>query len=112
MIPAINQFIKSVKMRYCDALKFSIVPFSDKVLSEPTSESEQSNSKNKPICSLDTPQVGPLPVHNHNSFGPVMIIIELITAGPKPILNGSAITEMYGDVILRDNFKNLKNLMK
>jgi hypothetical protein len=32
----------------------------------------------------------------------------LNTFGPKTILNGSAITDVYGDVILRYDFKNAK----
>jgi hypothetical protein len=40
--------------------------------------------------------------NNHYScFRPTWII-----AGPKTILNGSAITDVYGDVILRFDFKN------
>jgi hypothetical protein len=93
MISTINQFIKSLNMRYFDALKFSVILFSASVLKEPIT-SETIKEKNK----------------HYSCFRPVMLIVEHIIAGPKTILNGRAITDVYGDVILRYDFKN--NQMK
>jgi hypothetical protein len=76
-------------MRYCDALKFSVTLFNASVLNEPAT-SETTKEKNK----------------HYSYFRPVMIIVEHIIAGPKTIINGSASTDIYGDVILRYYFKN------
>jgi hypothetical protein len=38
MISTINQFTKSLKMRYYDALKLSVTLFSDKAMKEPTQQ--------------------------------------------------------------------------
>jgi hypothetical protein len=43
MISTLNQFIKSLKMRYCDASKFFIILFSDSVLREPAQQPLQLN---------------------------------------------------------------------
>jgi hypothetical protein len=43
MISTSNQFIKPLKMRYCDALKFSVILFSDSVLREPLQQPIQIN---------------------------------------------------------------------
>jgi hypothetical protein len=90
MISIIDQFSKTPKMRYCDALKCSITSFSDKTLKEPESSINE--------C-------------NYASFRPVMIIIEHPMAGPKTILSGSAIIMLMA-IMLKYYFLNLQNLMR
>jgi hypothetical protein len=96
-------------MRYCDALKFSIILFSGSVLKETTQQPLQLNKGDDDdefeITNLKSKYQGNK--NNHYScFRPIMIIVEHIIAGPKTILNGSAITDVFGDVILRYDFKN------
>jgi hypothetical protein len=110
MISASNQFIRPLKMRYHDALKFAVVLFSDSVLKEPAQESIQlNNGDDDYVVISDLESKYRANKNNHCScFRPNMIIFEHIIPGPKRILNGSAITDVYGGVILKYDFKNNK----